>query len=688
MTPAKILLVEDDVIVAKDLESQLSKLGYDVVGSAVSFSGALQEAERVSPDLVLMDIQLRHRKDGIDAARVLRHHYDLAVVFMTAYSDPLTLRRATETEPAGYLLKPFDERELSTAIEIALYRHEAGQSTRRMHRWHTATMNSIGDAVIATDLQGQVTFMNPAAELLTGWSGRDACGRPLDQVATLIEVSSRRPLEGLFQRAISEGIVLNGSSETLLIARNGTEIPIEGCAAPIRNDDGTRAGAVSAFRDITDKRRAETELKATLHRLDIMVNADPLTGVLNRRGLEQLLHREATASLRHGGCQLILLDLDDFKRINDSWGLVAGDAVLKEVSRRLTATLRSGDHLVRVGGDEFIIVLPQTRPAEAAVVAERCRLTLTGSVVTEVAGHPVHVTASLGMATLPMGAVSVDAVLEATQQTLRMSKNTGKNRVNSADGSGGLAGVLESLQRAENYRAVSMPIVDLATECVVGYEFLSRIVLPNGFNMAMPDLLHVAREHRMLTLVDRRCLEACVSAASRVSQGLRVHLNLLPSTLLSGPVEALLSGLALKHGLRYCTEISEQQIVGAPVYLKDAIRALRQAGLCIALDEVGFGRSSLESLVSWEPEIVKIDKSRVSGVAHDHALQRSLKALLRLLDGLGSEVIADGIENREDLEFVKSVGISRGQGFLWGHPPAHRPGSRLAEEGLGIVRHV
>jgi len=668
MTPARILVVEDEAIVAKDLEYQLIKLGYDVVGCAVSFAGALEEAERLSPDLVLMDIQLRNKRDGIEAARLLRQHYGLAVIFMTAYSDPTTLRRASDVDAAGYLLKPFDERELSTAIEIALHKREAGERIRSMDRWQTATMNSIGDGVIATDLQGQVTFINRAAEELIGWLERETHGRPFDQFVTLIEASSRRPIEGPVQEAIAAGVVVKSSSETLLITRRGAEIPIETFAAPIRNDDGSLTGGMMVFRDTTSTRRAETELKETVHRLDLMVNTDPLTGVLNRRGLEQVLQREASASLRNGDSQVILLDLDDFKRINDAWGHAVGDVVLKEVTRRLTVALRSGDYLARAGGDEFIVLLPQTRRAEAAVVAERFRLAVTGSAMAEISGQPVRVTASLGLATLPREAVSVEALLAATHKTLQMSKETGKNRVGSRGSASGLSGVLESLYRLENYRAVSMPIVDLATEDVVGHEFLSRVALPPDINIDMLELLQVARENRLLTHVDRLCLGVCVSAASRLSQGLRIHVNVLPDTLVCGPVQDLLGSLALKHGSRYCIEISEQQIVGDAASLKAPIRSLRKAGLMIALDEVGFGRSCLESLVLWEPEIVKIDKARVIGIARDTALQRSLTTLVRLLDGLGSEVIAVGIESRDDLDFLKSIGISRGQGFLWGRP--------------------
>jgi EAL domain-containing protein (putative c-di-GMP-specific phosphodiesterase class I) len=223
------------------------------------------------------------------------------------------------------------------------------------------------------------------------------------------------------------------------------------------------------------------------------------------------------------------------------------------------------------------------------------------------------------------------------------------------------------LQRSQNYQAFSMPIVDLATERVTGYEFLSRLIAPD-LTVEMPELLQLARDNSILTMVDRFCLGACVSAASRLSQGLRVHVNLLPATLLAVPVEELLGGLPFKHGVRYCIEISEQQIVGDPAALKAPIRALRKAGLVIALDEVGYGRSCLESLVLWEPEIVKIDKSRVIGVARDTALQKSLTTLLRLLRALGSEVTAVGIENRDDLDCLTALGVSSGQGFLWGQP--------------------
>jgi CheY-like chemotaxis protein len=176
MLGKRIFVVEDEGIVAADLEDRLKSLGYSVAGSAASAEDALSIISDTQPDLVLMDIVLRGEMTGIEAADRIRLTADIPVVFLTSHADTSTLSRACQTEPLGYLLKPFEERDLQVTIELALYRHEAGRKLRRMERWLATTLNSIGDGIVATDNAGRVTFLNPVAEGLTGWSASPSPG--------------------------------------------------------------------------------------------------------------------------------------------------------------------------------------------------------------------------------------------------------------------------------------------------------------------------------------------------------------------------------------------------------------------------------------------------------------------------------------------------------------------------------
>ncbi len=169
MIQPRILIVEDEAIVAADLAGKLGRLGYEVAGIAAEGKEAVAMACRLGPQLVLMDIWLEGPMDGIEAAEAIRRQLDVPVIYLTAHSDPATLARAKLTGPFGYILKPFEERELATQIELALHKHQADRQLRDQREWLRVTLRSIGDAVIATDAAGQVAYINPVAEALTGW---------------------------------------------------------------------------------------------------------------------------------------------------------------------------------------------------------------------------------------------------------------------------------------------------------------------------------------------------------------------------------------------------------------------------------------------------------------------------------------------------------------------------------------
>jgi PAS domain S-box-containing protein len=262
MAKAQILIVEDDSIVVMELQDRLQSLGYGVAAVASSGKEAIEKAAETHPDLVLMDIRLKGAMNGIEAAKEIRACFDIPVVYLTAYADENTLQRAKATEPYGYILKPFEERELRTNIEIALYKYEMERKLKESERWLATTLRSIGDAVIATDAQGCVMFMNPVAEALTGWKQEKALGKDLTEVFHIMNEETCTVVENPVERALQEGVVVGLANHTILIAKDGTETPIDDSAAPIRDEKENITGVVLTFRDITERRRAEEALKA------------------------------------------------------------------------------------------------------------------------------------------------------------------------------------------------------------------------------------------------------------------------------------------------------------------------------------------------------------------------------------------------------------------------------------------
>ncbi len=260
MNKSKILIVEDEAIVAEDLASKLQRLGYAVAGIAADGEKAVRMARDFCPNLVLMDIRLEGKMDGIEAARDIQCRQDVPIVYLTAHSDTATLNRAKLTGPFGYILKPFEERELVTQIELALYKHKTDRQIREQREWLRVTLTSIGDAVIAAGADGRVDFMNPVAESLTGWKAEESIGRPVPEVFRIVNEKDGRDLGDPVEVVLREKRIVPLANHAALVSRDGRLVPVEDSAAPILDAAGSVVGAVLVFHDVTEKRRAEEAL--------------------------------------------------------------------------------------------------------------------------------------------------------------------------------------------------------------------------------------------------------------------------------------------------------------------------------------------------------------------------------------------------------------------------------------------
>ena len=417
------------------------------------------------------------------------------------------------------------------------------------------------------------------------------------------------------------------------------------------------------------------DLIAANARLERLVLLDPLTNLLNRRGLQEALSREMER-MQRGDTNLLalILDLDNFKPINDTLGHAVGDVALKEISQKLFESVRPTDYVARIGGDEFIVLMPHTRFAEGMIVAGKIRRAISGLPLPHSFESRFNVTASLGMVSVTPDTALVDELLAKTHHVLYKSKMTGKNRISYDDSIAGsreedshFSNILQALKKHEDYSVVRQPIFLLADQSTVGYEFLSRFSIKG---LEMPDdFFRACQENNILTLVDRYCLHNCVIAGNQLPEGMMQHLNVFPSTMIDIPARNLTQAFqGHKDVSNYCIEISEQQIIGDPSYLIEPVRLLKKMGIQIAIDDVGFGRSCLESLILLEPDVIKIDKKWVRNIAHNPLFQRSLNKILKVADSLGARLVAEGIETEEDLKTLVSIGVPYGQGFYWGRP--------------------
>jgi PAS domain S-box-containing protein len=257
MSQAQVMIVEDERIVAEDIQRSLKSFGYGISSIASSGNKAIEDAEKYHPDIILMDIVLKGEMDGIEAAEQIQLHFNIPIIYLTAYSDEKMLERVKITEPFGYIIKPFNDRELHTNIGIALYKHKMERKLKESEQRLSATINGMGEGVIATDEKGIIEILNPFAEALTGWRKEDAIGKSLDEVFNIISEGTDKKVENPVAKIIREGNFYGLADNTFLISKNRIKIPVDISGSIIKDNRDNFTGGVFIFIDITERKKAE-----------------------------------------------------------------------------------------------------------------------------------------------------------------------------------------------------------------------------------------------------------------------------------------------------------------------------------------------------------------------------------------------------------------------------------------------
>jgi diguanylate cyclase (GGDEF)-like protein len=642
----RVLLVEGSTREAQVVRTHLhtDPPGPIEVTEASSLARAREELVSHEFDLVLLDLDLPDAQGVGVVARVREIASDVPIVVLGEQPDHETAVEAVRLDAQDYLLRDhLTPSALSRSMRHAVERHRWQESYRHQ-------LNMSPDGMIVVDSQGAVLFANQAATRILG--------RPRDKVAGVV-------MRDLLPKRTPGGTAQLESGRTVEVRTAQT-------------DWHGRNASLITLRDVTDRVTAEAQLRAVTEelrrsneRLEEMVTSDPLTKVLNRRGIERALRHELERTRRSGDMlAAILIDLDDFKDINDSYGLVVGDSALTALCGGVCAAIRSVDHVGRVGGDEFVVLLPGTSAAEGIQVAEKLRRAIKATLLPLVTAR-VSLSASLAVGSIGEDVTSLEEVLSLLHAALRNSKRAGKDRVCTVSVASGNS-ELVLVDASHLVPDISLNVVFhgirlLSDESLVGIEALTRG--PPGEFASPAELFRAAFEQDMLTTVDLRALRVSLERLQRSAWKGWYHVNLFPSTIVNTAPEDL-TGLLEEGGTddRVCIELSEQQFLGEPTYLRKPIEKLRASGFRVAIDDVGFGRSSIEALMVLEPDVVKIDRKSIHTMGANPAELRQMERLIAMLRAVQATVIVEGVETRGELELLRNMGVQYAQGYLWGKP--------------------
>jgi len=536
------------------------------------------------------------------------------------------------------------------------------------------TLDSIGDAVMSTDVTGKITYLNPAAERMTGWSRELAAGHPLEDVYRIIDGTTREALHSPTALAIQEDRTVALTPNCVLIRRDGAEVPIEDSAAPVRDHRGYVTGAVVVFRDVSTTR-------ALALRMAHQAQHDVLTDLPNRLLLNDRLTQAMALARRHKNKLAVLfLDLDRFKHINDSLGHDIGDRLLQAVAHRLLGCVRGSDTVSRHGGDEFIVLLPQVRRArDAAVSAEKILVALGAP--HRIKQHDLHLTASMGIATYPADGADAETLTKHADLALLHAKERGGNSYRFFKAGMNARAIERQFLEHGLRRALArnefvlhfQPQVSLKTGAIIAAEALVRWRHPQRGLVPPEQFVPIAEDCGLIVPIGRWVLhEACRQA--RVWQQdpnlrpIRIAVNISTAQLRDRDFVAAVRDTLTTTGLapRYLElELTESVLMQDSRSMTAQLQALKRMGVQLALDDFGTGYASLTCLKRFPIGRLKIDHSFVRDCAYDVGLVR---AMISMGTSLGMRVVAEGIETRQQRAFLQQEGCPEGQGYYFSRP--------------------
>jgi len=688
-----LLLVEDNPGDARLLREMFDEQG--------SHKTELTHVERVSDaekhlaerevDIVLLDLGLPDAQ-GVGAVRRVRAAAPrVPLVVLTGLDDESMATQALQEGAQDYLIKgQIDARGLLRALRYAIERKSMEEALFVEKERAQVTLNSIGDAVVCTDISGNITFLNLVAEKMTLWSWQEAAGRPMAEVFRILDATSRETTPNPMDRAIGQDQTVHLPSNCILIRRDGSEIPIEDSVAPIHDREGQATGAVIVFRDVSAARAMALQMTHSAHH-------DFLTGLPNRMLFNDRVNQSIFLAWRHmKKVAVLFLDLDGFKHINDSLGHPIGDKLLQSIAKRLVDCVRVSDTISRQGGDEFVVLLSEMEQSEDAAISAR-RMLQAAAEAHSIDQHDLHVTASIGVSVYPDDGLDAETLIKNADTAMYQAKENGRQSYQYFKPAMNVRAVErqsieESLRRAlerQEFALHYQPKINLRTGEITGAEALIRWTHPTRGPVAPGQFIPVAEDCGLILPIGNWVLrEACKQARAWLDAGLPLRTMAVNISAMEFRHEHFLEGVfaILKDtGLDpRCLELelTESVLMKHAGSTESILRILRARGVQLAVDDFGTGYSSLSYLRKFSIDALKIDQSFIRQITSAPDETTIVAAVISMGRSLKLRVVAEGVETLQELKFLQAHECDEAQGYYFSRPVLPEQFARLLKTGI------
>jgi diguanylate cyclase (GGDEF)-like protein/PAS domain S-box-containing protein len=691
--PLKILLIENDPAAATEIRAALT------AGGGVPFevewvrqlSDGLERLNEKGIAAVLLELSLPD-SGGIETFdKLFTAAPDIPILILGGNANEVLAKEAVGRGAQDYLLPGhLDSYSLPRALRNAIERKAVEDALYVEKERALVTLNSIGDAVLCTDISGNVIYLNLVAEAMTGWPREEAIGKPLAEVFQIIDGDTRKPARDPMEMAVAQNRAVGLTVDCILIRRDAFESAIEDSAAPIHDRAGRVIGAVIVFHDVSAAR-------AMSHQMTHSAQHDVVTNLPNRLLLNDRISQAISLARRQNRpLAVIFLDLDRFKYINDSLGHATGDKLLQSVSKRLLAGVRGSDTVSRQGGDEFVILLSEiSHPEDAATSAKKIILSLNE--LHSIDGHDLDIAGSIGISVYPEDGEDAETLIKNADTAMYHAKESGRNNFQffkpemnrRAEERQSLEGSMRHALERQEFLLHYQPKVNLFTGQITGAEALIRWRHPERGLVSPAQFVPIAEDCGMILPIGRWVLrEACKQARQWQDAGLplkRVSVNVSAIEFRAKTFLEEVRATLRESGLAACCldlELTEGVLMHNAKSTASVLQELKRMGVHLAVDDFGTGYSSLSYLRQFPIDVLKIDQSFVHQISDDPNDSAIVRAIIDMGKNLKQRVIAEGIETQEQLAHLRTWHCEEGQGYLFSRPLPAAQFAQLLQSGV------